>query len=128
MSDNQIRTFRDLKVWQKSKVLVKQIYEMCKRFPKEEVYALSSQMRNSAVSVPSNIAEGYGRHSRSDYIRFLRIASGSLYELETQVEISFDLDYIEKDLCSKVIEDINEIERMLSSLIKKLEAKTQYAV
>ena len=119
MSD--IRTFRDLLVWQKSKALVKNIYALSKGFPKEENYGLTSQMRRCAVSVPSNIAEGYGRRSNLDFLRFLRIACGSLYELETQVEIAMDLAYLDGRSYETAIADTNEIERMLSSFIRKLE-------
>jgi len=76
-----MKTYRDLLVWQKAMTLVTEVYRKTKTFPREEVYGLTSQVRRSAVSIPSNIAEGYGRNSTSDYIRFLQIASGSLYEL-----------------------------------------------
>ena len=76
-----IKSYRDLVVWQKSMELVTDMYTITKVFPKEELYALTSQIRRSAVSVPSNIAEGYGRNSTQDYVRFLQIACGSLYEL-----------------------------------------------
>ena len=120
---SNIRTFRDLLVWQKSKALVKNVYTLSKDFPKEETYGLTSQIRRCAVSVPSNIAEGYGRRSTSDFIRFLRMASGSLYELQTQIEIACDLEYINEETCQEAIADANEIERMLSSLIRKKEEK-----
>jgi four helix bundle protein len=77
-------------------------------------------MHRCAVSIPSNIAEGYGRHSTNDYIRFLQIASGSLYELQTQLEISVNLGYLNKDKCKQLFLLTGEIERMLSSLIRKL--------
>jgi len=118
-----IKTFRDLIVWQKSMPLVTELYRLSTAFPKEEVYGLTSQMRRCAVSIPSNIAEGFGRQSTSDYIRFLNIASGSLYELQTQIEISHNLGYVGKDVFDAIYEDTREIERMLSSLIRKLKAK-----
>jgi four helix bundle protein len=90
-------------------------------FPKDEVYGLAQQMRRSAVSIPSNIAEGYGRNSTSDYVRFLHVASGSLYELQTQAEIALNLRYLKKSDFDKLYESSREIERMLSSLIRKLE-------
>ena len=74
--------------------LVTEIYKLSKSFPKDETYGLTAQMRRSAVSIPSNIAEGYGRKSTNEYIRFLYIASGSLYELQTQLEISLNLQYL----------------------------------
>ncbi len=123
MSEYKIKSFRDLHVWQKSKVLVKTIYTISNSFPKDEIYGLTNQLRRSAVSVPSNIAEGYGRGSRTDYLRFLKIASGSLFELETQIEIACDLEFIDQLTRQRVISDSNEIERMLASLIKKLTDK-----
>ena len=103
---------------------MKNVYALSKDFPKEETYGLTSQIRRCAVSVPSNIAEGYGRRSTSDLIRFLRMASGSLYELQTQIEIAFDLEYINEETCQEAIADANEIERMLSSLIRKTEERS----
>ena len=87
-----VRTFRDLLVWQKSMVLVTDVYRASSEFPTHERYGLSSQIRRCAVSIPSNIAEGFGRHSATDYIRFLTIANGSLYELQTQIEIALNLE------------------------------------
>ena len=115
-----MKTYRDLFVWQKSMDLVKGIYAITKSFPKEELYGLTGQIRRCAVSIPSNIAEGYGRNSTTDYVRFLRIALGSLYEFQTQAEISFRLDYIIKADHEKLSNQCIEIEKMLSSLINKL--------
>lgn len=123
MSD--IKTFRDLIVWQKSMSLVTELYRLSTAFPKEEVYGLTSQMRRCAVSIPSNIAEGFGRQSTSDYVRFLNIASGSLYELQTQIEISHNLGYVGKDAFDAIYEDTREIERMLSSLIRSLKRRNE---
>lgn len=119
----QIKTYRDLLIWQKSMALVTEIYRLSKSFPKDETYGLVSQMRRCAVSVPSNIAEGSGRNSTNDYIRFLYIAIASLYELQTQIEIALNLQYLSKTDFDKLYESSREIERMLSSLIKKLENK-----
>jgi len=115
-----MKTYRDLLIWQKSMALVTEIYKLSKTFPSDESYGLSSQMRRCAVSIPSNIAEGYGRNSTSDYIRFLRIATGSLDELQTQLDISLNLRYLNKSDFDKLYESTREIERMLSSLTKKL--------
>jgi len=112
-----MKTYRDLVVWQKSMVLVTEVYEISKKFPKEELYGLTSQIRRCAISLPSNIAEGYGRNSTNDYIHFLRIASGSLYELQTQMEISLNLQYIDSREFENLYELSREIELMLSSLI-----------
>ncbi|MCD6532684.1 MAG: four helix bundle protein [Deltaproteobacteria bacterium] len=117
-----MRTYRDLIVWQKAMQLVTEVYLSTKTLPVEERYGLVSQMQRSAVSVPSNIAEGYGRNSTKDYIRFLRIANGSLFELQTQLEIAFNLDFFSQDTFSKLYEKSREIERMLSSLINKINA------
>ena len=117
----QIKTYRDLLVWQKSMILVTDVYKLSKLFPDNEYYGLMPQMRRCAVSIPSNIAEGYGRNSTSDYVRFLHVASGSLYELQTQAEITLNLRYLKKSDFDKLYESSREIERMLSSLIRKLE-------
>jgi len=115
-----MKTYRALFVWQKSMDLVKKIYSATRSFPKEELYGLTGQIRRCAVSIPSNIAEGYGRHSATEYVRFLRIATGSLYELQTQIEISLDLDFLKKGDHANLSSRCIEIEKMLSSLINKL--------
>lgn len=115
-----MRNYRDLLVWQKAMELVNNIYYHTRSFPEEERYGLTLQLRKSAVSLPSNMAEGYGRNSTQDYIRFLRIANGSLFELQTQLEIALNLNFLEIDSFSVLFEASREIERMLSSLIKKI--------
>ena len=115
-----MKTYRDLQVWQKSMALVTEVYKITKGFPKDETYGLTSQMRRCAVSIPSNMAEGYGRNSTNEYIHFLRISMGSLYELQTQIEISMNLRYLNNDEFNSLYETSREIERMLSSLIRKL--------
>ena len=114
-------SFKDLIVWQKSYRLVLEIYKVTKDFPKPEIYGLVQQMRRSAVSIPSNIAEGYGRKTTLDYIRMLYISYGSVCELETQVLLAGDLNFIKQNDLDKVGKDIAEIERMLKALIKSLE-------
>ena len=118
--ERKVKTYRDLIVWQKAMVLVTEIYKVSKSFPRREDYGLTSQLRRCAVSIPSNIAEGYGRHSRNEYIRFLQIASGSLYELQTQLEIAANLGYLKKDEFELLYESTREVERMLSVLIRRL--------
>ncbi len=113
-------TFRDLKIWQKSIVLVTNVYEETKSFPKEEQYGLSSQLRRASVSIPSNIAEGYGRESKKEYIRFLNIAISSLFEVQTQLEIGKNLYFLKENNFNSLYEDTREIERMLSSYIRKI--------
>ncbi len=119
--ERKIKTFRDLIVWQKAMSLVTEIYRISGKFPKEEIYALTSQIRRCAISIPSNIAEGYGRKSTGDYIRFLQISLGSLYELQTQIEIALNLNYLDKPGFETTYCSTKEIERMLTSLINKLE-------
>jgi len=120
----KIKTYRDLIIWQKSMALVTQIYMVTKRFPNDETYTLISQMRRCAISIPSNIAEGYGRKSTNDYIRFLNIAMGSIYELQTQLEISLNLKYLKEKDFEKFYELCRELERMLSSMTRKLGSQT----
>ena len=115
-----MKSYRDLIVWQKSMRLVTRIYLITKELPKNELYGLTSQIRRSSISLPSNIAEGYGRNSTNDYIRFLQIASGSLYEIQTQLQICRNLEYLSKDIFNEIYEQNREIERMLNSLIRKL--------
>jgi len=115
-----MQTYRELIVWQKAMSLVLKLYTETRSWPKDEVYGLTSQIRRSAVSIPSNIAEGYGRNSTGDYTRFLQIASGSLYEFQTQLEISFQLGYLNEEKYVEINSLSIEIEKMLSSLISKL--------
>ena len=115
-----MQTYRDLIVWQKSMSIVMMLYNETKSFPKEEIFGLTSQIRRSVVSIPSNIAEGYGRNSTRDYIRYLQIASGSLYEFQTQLAISFHLGYLGKEKYDEINFLSTEIEKMLSSLISKV--------
>ena len=117
---SKVNSYRDLMIWQRSMGLVKDIYELSKLFPKVEVYGLINQMRRCAVSIPSNIAEGYGRNSTGDYKRFLQIAVGSLFELQTQTEIAFNLNYCTKDKFEIIFQESKEIELMILSLIKKI--------
>jgi len=118
-----LRNYKDLKVWQKSYQFCLIIYKITKEFPNDERYSLTSQIRRAAVSVPSNIAEGYGRKSTPDYVRFLYIAYGSTCELETQILLAGDLGYIKPEQLNKLQKDIAEGERMLKALIKSLENK-----
>jgi len=118
-----MKTFRELIVWQKSMDFVTEIYKASKQFPKDENYGLTSQIRRSAVSIPSNISEGYGREGLNDYLRFLNIAMASLFELQTQLEIAYNLEYIHKEKFDNLYELSREIERMLSSFIRSLKSK-----
>ena len=118
-----LKNYKELKVWQKSYELCLEIYGITAKFPKEERYGLTSQIRRSVVSIPSNIAEGYGKKTTKDYIRMLYISYGSVCELETQILLAGDLDLIEKGELGTLNKDIAEIERMLKALIKSLENK-----
>jgi four helix bundle protein len=118
-----LKNYKELKVWQKAYQLCVEIYKITQSFPKEERYGLTSQIRRSAVSIPSNIAEGYGRKTTREYIQALYIAYGSNCELETQVLLSGDLGYTKADKLEKLRGDIGDIERMLKGLIKSLENK-----
>jgi len=116
MSNN----YRDLNVWKKAIQLVKMIYKASQNFPKSEIYGLTSQIRRAAVSVPSNVAEGQMRGTKTEFKRFLDIAKGSLAELETQVTIAKELDYIKGKVESELLEESNHIIRMLQNLKKSL--------
>jgi len=116
----KINSYKDLIVWQKSRKLVVEIYKLTKSFPKSEIYGLTNQIRRSAVSIPSNIAEGYCRQTRKEYIQFLYISYGSSAELETQLLSSFDVGYVTEKQLSEILELLLEVQKMLNVLIKKL--------
>jgi len=119
-----LRNYKELKVWQKAYELCLRIYKVTTTFPKEERYGLTSQIRRAAVSIPSNIAEGYGRKSTGEYIQALYIAYGSQCELETQILLSGDLGFIESKTLRQLQERVEEVERMLKGLIKSLVKNT----
>lgn len=112
------RNYRDLHAWQRSVDLVVAVYKATKQYPKEELYGLIGQMRQSAVSVPSNIAEGQGRGSDAELVRFLRIAHGSLRELETQLLISQRLGYIDTAQLQPILDLASEAGRLIQGLIR----------
>lgn len=118
--ENTIKSFRDLKIWEKGIELVKKVYLVTKEFPKEEQYGLSSQMRRTSVSIPSNVAEGFRRKHNKEYKQFLNIALGSCAELETQLVIARELEYINENQEKDTIELIYYICRMIVNLKKKL--------
>jgi len=118
--------YRQLIAWQKSMRLVGSVYELSKRFPKEEVYGLTSQVRRAAVSVPSNIAEGQGRDSTREFLHHLSIAYGSLMEVETQVLIAEDLGYLEKQEVMDFLERSAEMGRIVNGLMKSLRRKADH--
>lgn len=115
----EIRSFKDLVVWQRGVELVKEVYKITKQLPKEELFCLTTQLRRAAVSIPSNIAEGKKRKTRVDFLHFLRIGSGSAGELETQLILLNEI-YREIEV-KKALGIVEEVEKMLSAMIVKLE-------
>ena len=121
----KIKTYRDLIVWSKSIDFVTMVYELTRKYPKDELYGLTLQIRRCAISIPSNIAEGYGQRSTQDYIRFLQIAMGSLYEIQTQIQISLNLKFISQIDYNSIYEKSRQIEILLRSLIGKIKSSKQ---
>ena len=117
------KSYKNLDVWQKSMKLVKVVYSVTKSFPKEELYALTSQIRRAAVSIPSNIAEGRAKRTTREFMRFVNIACGSVAELETQLLIGESLGYISAPHLEPLLEELNSIGRMLNGLYAGLEKK-----
>ena len=118
-----MHNFKDLKIWSKSRVLVKKIYELTEEFPSDEKFGLISQMRRAAVSIVSNIAEGSGKESDKDFCRFLEVAYSSSFELETQLILAVDLTFIKQDASTEILIDIQEIQKMIYSFIKTVKNK-----
>jgi four helix bundle protein len=115
-----MNTFREIKVWQKAMNFVTKLYKNTRSFPQEELFGLTIQMRRYAVSIPSNIAEGFGRKSTNEFKRFLQISMGSLFELQTQFEISNNLEFLSESEYNELYQDSREIEVMLSSFINSI--------
>ena len=113
-----VKTYRDLEVWQKSMTFVEEVYKTVKTFPREEQYGLSDQIRRAAVSIPSNIAEGFGRDSNAEFLRFLAIARGSLYEVSTHLEIAHRLGFLPSK--AGLYPQIVSIGKMLNTLRRRL--------
>jgi four helix bundle protein len=124
MANSKVQSFRDLKVWQRSMELTIAIYRLTKVFPREEAFGLTSQMRRSALSIPSNIAEGFGRLNRREFKRFLLIARGSHCELKTQMEIAKLLDMGKENLLDQSVSLSDEVGRMLFALLNQLNIKS----
>ena len=118
-----MKSYKELRVWQKAMELVVEVYKLGKSLPVEERFGLKSQMERAAVSIPVNIAEGWGRGSTKEYIQFLRIARGSLMELETLVLIANNLQLWEEENLEVVVNSIQKIGMMLNSLISSLRSK-----
>lgn len=115
-----MRDFRNFDFWTDSKDLTREIYGLLQSYPAEERFALCDQIRRAVVSIPSNIAEGAGRGSDLDFCHFMDIALGSCYEVETQMEISCDLNYITKEQKNNIVNKLHSIERRLTAFIYKL--------
>jgi four helix bundle protein len=115
-----VRNYRELIVWQKSMAVIKQIYSLVKRLPKEELFALSDQMRRCSISIASNIAEGQQRGSGAEFTRFITYAQGSRAELETQLLASVTIGYLNENEISETMTLLEEINKMLSSIQKNL--------
>lgn len=115
------RHFRDLQVWQRSMKLACHIYAVTQPFPKSEIFGLASQLRRAAVSVPSNIAEGQGRLSDKTFAHFLGLARGSLFEMETQLELACSLEFLESGKLPPLLAECSEIARMINGLLTTLQ-------
>ena len=118
-----METHKDLRVWQQSIEMVTSIYLITKAFPKDELFGLVSQMRRAAVSVPSNIAEGYARGTDREKLHFLRISSGSMSEIETQLMLSLNLGYISQESFDELSENVTSVWKQLNALISSLKKK-----
>ena len=115
-----MKTIRDLLIWQKAMNLVTNTYQITQKFPKEELFGLTSQIRRSAISLPSNIAEGYGRDSNKEFLRFIKIVIGSLFEFQTQIEIAKNINYQNENEFKNLYEETRELEAMIISFSKRL--------
>jgi four helix bundle protein len=118
-----MKDFRQLQVWEKSHLLALAVYKATKEFPKEELYGLTSQIRRSSMSVPTNIAEGCGRGTDPDFARFLQIAMGSASETEYQLILARDLGFLPNEIYKKLHTNVEEVKRMLASLIITIRAE-----
>jgi len=117
----KIRGIKDLIVWQKSVALAVKIYQVTKKYPREEIYGLTSQIRRAAISIPSNIAEGHGKRSRLSFASHIDIALGSAAELETQLEISIKIGFLSQSDSDSLLAELNEIVKMLYGLLNKVQ-------
>ena len=119
----QIKSYRDLEVWQHSMDLVVECYRLTKRFPKEETYGLTNQLQRAAVSIPANIAEGQGRQHTKEFLHHLSIAYGSLLELETHIQIAGRLQYLAAQEVTSVLDQTGRVGRMIHGLRKALQSR-----
>ena len=119
-----MQDFRNLKVWEKSHTFVLAVYGATQNFPKSEAFGLTSQIRRASVSIPSNIAEGCGRGSDADFARFVQMSLGSAFEVDYQLLLSRDLNYLPQDQYNLLFAQASEVKRMLNSLLQKLKANS----
>jgi four helix bundle protein len=122
---DKIRSYRDLKVWQKAMILAEDCYRLTRRFPKEETYGMSAQIRGSAVSIAANIAEGQGREQTLVFVQFLRIAQGSWKELETHLMTAERVELATAKLVAPLLRRADDVGRMLRALIRSLQDKAK---
>ena len=130
MADNPrgaVKSYKDLLIWQKGMALAKLVYRLTVRFPREEKFGLTSQIRRAAVSVPSNIAEGQARQSTKEFLQFLSHAEGSLAELETQTLLVVELGFVCREDAAEILDKIDELQKMIVGLRRKLPADSPLA-
>ena len=120
MTNQEIKSYRDLRVWKKGIDIAESCYLITRKFPKEEMYGMTSQIRRAAASISANIAEGYGREYRAEYVQFLRIAQGSLKELETHLILSERVKLASSEVVNPILTECESLGRMLRSLIRSL--------
>ncbi len=123
-----MHNFKELIVWKDSMKLAKSIYLVCLEFPGDERFGLTTQIKRSAVSVPSNIAEGAGRNSDKEFLRFLSISTGSLFELETHLLLAADLDFINLDWVKTLLDEVADLQKKLYRFCQQLELKVNAAI
>ena len=123
MTRAKISSFKDLEIWQRSVKLTEEIYRITKSFPKDETFGLSSQLKRAVVSIPSNIAEGFARFFEKEYIQFLYVAIGSCAEVSTQITIADRLGYLKQEKTGILLDEVEQISKMIMGLIKKLKTK-----
>ena len=116
----KVQTYKELIVWQKSMDMTVMLYPLLKKLPKVETYALSDQMRRAAISIPSNIAEGYGRNTKKEYLQFLYIANGSVCELETQLILCVRVNYFTETEIQPIMSLLSEIGKIIITITKKI--------
>jgi four helix bundle protein len=119
-----IRSYKDLKVWQVAMSLAESCYRVTAELPRDEIYGMTTQMRRSATAIPANIAEGYGRESTGAFIQFLRVAQGSLKELETHVMLAERVELISSEISVHLLGECDRVSKMLRNLIRSLQERT----